>query len=60
LRLPRPAGEVLNRLLAQNILGGLDLSREYPELGNALLVCATETKDEGDLQRYAEALANAL
>ncbi|HRD49138.1 MAG TPA: glycine dehydrogenase, partial [Candidatus Contendobacter sp.] len=53
-------GEVLNRLLAQNILGGLDLSREYPELGNALLVCATETKDEGDLQRYAEALANAL
>ena len=60
LRLSRPAGEVLDSLLAHGILGGLNLSSEYPELGNALLVCATETKDEGDLQRYAEALAKAL
>jgi glycine dehydrogenase subunit 1 len=28
------------------ILGGFDLSADYPELGHALLVCATETKDE--------------
>ncbi|MCP5126682.1 MAG: aminomethyl-transferring glycine dehydrogenase subunit GcvPA [Gammaproteobacteria bacterium] len=57
LKLPRPADEVLDGLLARGILGGFDLSNEYPELGHALLVCATETRTEADLQRYAEALA---
>jgi glycine dehydrogenase subunit 1 len=60
LQLPRPAGDVLDKLLARGILGGLDLSGEYPELGHALLVCVTETKDEGDLQRYAAALAEVV
>ena len=57
LRLPRPAGQVLDGLLARGILGGFDLSGDYPELGNTLLVCATETKDAQDLQRYATLLA---
>ncbi|HRD67970.1 MAG TPA: aminomethyl-transferring glycine dehydrogenase subunit GcvPA [Candidatus Competibacter sp.] len=60
LRLPRPAGEVLNGLLDRGILGGFDPSADYPELGNALLVCATETKDEQDLRRYAMALTETL
>ncbi|VFM97024.1 MAG: glycine dehydrogenase (decarboxylating) alpha subunit [Candidatus Kentron sp. G] len=60
LRLPRPAGEVLAALLEEDILGGYDLSHEYPELGNALLVCATETKTEDDLERYARALGNIV
>jgi glycine dehydrogenase subunit 1 len=42
--------------LAHGILGGFDLSGEYPELSDALLVCATETRNATDLQRYAEAL----
>ena len=54
------AGEVLDGLLAHGILGGFDLSGDYPELGHALLVCATETRDEADLQRYAEALAEVV
>ena len=57
LRLPRPASEVLDGLLARGILGGFDLHDDYPELGHALLVCATETREEADLQRYAAALA---
>jgi len=57
LKLPRPTGEVLEKLLARGILGGFDLSADYPELGHALLVCATETRDEADLKRYAAALA---
>ncbi|HXF65473.1 MAG TPA: aminomethyl-transferring glycine dehydrogenase subunit GcvPA [Burkholderiales bacterium] len=60
LRLPLPAADVLRGLRAQGILGGLDLSRDYPELGHALLVCATETKTEDDLGRYAEALAGIV
>ncbi|MBS0484027.1 MAG: hypothetical protein JSS06_02225, partial [Proteobacteria bacterium] len=42
------------------ILGGFDLSAYYPELGNALLVCVTETKTAADLQNYAAALKQAL
>jgi len=60
LRLDRPVAPVLERLAAGDILGGYDLSRRYPELGNALLVCATETKTDGDLRAYADALASAM
>jgi len=60
LRLDRPAGPVLAALAARNVLGGFDLSVEYPELGNALLVCATETKTEEDLQTYARELAEVM
>ncbi len=60
LRLDRPVGPVLESLAAHNILGGFDLSNDYPELGNALLVCATETKTDADLESYATALEDAL
>jgi glycine dehydrogenase subunit 1 len=60
VKLPRPTREVLDELLESDILGGFDLGSEYPELGNALLVCATETRIEADLQRYAEALAGMV
>ena len=60
LRLDRPVGPLLDWLAANNILGGFDLSKDYPELGNALLVCATETKTDADLESYAMALENAL
>src|SRR5262249_25597051 len=42
--LDRPVAPVLASLASQGVLGGLDLSDHYPELGHALLVCATETK----------------
>jgi glycine dehydrogenase subunit 1 len=60
LRLERPVGPVLEELATNNILGGLDLSKDYPELGNALLVCATETKTDADLALFAAALKNVL
>jgi glycine dehydrogenase subunit 1 len=60
LRLDRPVGPVLDALAANNILGGFDLSQDYPDLGNALLVCATETKTDADLESYAAALESAL
>lgn len=56
LRLDRPVEPVLESLAMRDILGGYDLSREFPELGNALLVCATETKTQADLEAYADAL----
>ena len=60
LRLDRPVGPVLEDLATNNILGGLDLSKDYPELGNTLLVCATETKTDSDLAIYAAALENVF
>jgi glycine dehydrogenase subunit 1 len=58
--LDRPVAPVLKALGSEGILGGFDLSRDYPELGNALLVCATETKTAADIERYASALGNAM
>ncbi len=60
LSLPKPANEVLHTMKAQRILGGLDLQEHYPEIGNAILVCVTETKTSGDLQNYTAQLKNAL
>lgn len=60
LGLPAPVAPVLARMAEQGVLGGYDLSADYPELGNALLVCTTETKNARDIQRYADALAHAL
>jgi glycine dehydrogenase subunit 1 len=60
LQLDRKVSEVLEALAKRNIIGGLDLSKHYPELGNALLVCATETRTDADLDAYANALAAVL
>jgi glycine dehydrogenase subunit 1 len=60
LLLDRPAAQVLANMAHQGILGGLDLSDRYPELGHALLVCATETKLAVDIEAYVDALAGAM
>ena len=56
LQLDRPVAPVLEELASKDILGGLDLSATSPELGNALLVCATETKTESDLDAFISAV----
>jgi glycine dehydrogenase subunit 1 len=60
LQLDRPVAAVLKGLLGRGIVGGLDLSGYYPELGQALLVCATETKTSADIERYGRALSEEL
>jgi glycine dehydrogenase subunit 1 len=60
LQLPDSSAKVLNSMAVQGISGGLDLQPHYPKLGNAILVCATETKTDEDLQRYVAALRHAL
>jgi len=60
LQLDRPVAPVLKALGGRGILGGLDLSGHYPELGNALLVCATETKSSADIDRYRSSLAEVM
>jgi glycine dehydrogenase subunit 1 len=60
LQLDRKVSDVLEALAKRGIVGGYDLSRLYPDLGNALLVCATEMRTNDDIEQYARALAEAL
>jgi glycine dehydrogenase subunit 1 len=60
LKLDRPVAPVLASLARRGIFGGLDLTERYPELGPALLVCATETKLDIDIDAYAGALADIM
>ena len=60
LSVPLPVRDVLHTLSAHNIQGGFDLSADYPELGDALLVCATEKRTQAEMQRYAEKLERVV
>ncbi|HJY41848.1 MAG TPA: aminomethyl-transferring glycine dehydrogenase subunit GcvPA [Steroidobacteraceae bacterium] len=60
LQLDRKPAEVLEALAQRGIVGGYDLSRQYPELANALLVCATETRTDADIAAYATAMTQVM
>ncbi len=61
INLPKPADEVLAALVWQDIVGGIALAENYPELGeNALLVCATELRSDSDIERFTVALEAVL
>ncbi|MEJ2127692.1 MAG: aminomethyl-transferring glycine dehydrogenase subunit GcvPA [Woeseiaceae bacterium] len=60
LRLDRPVAPVLEALAERDILGGFDLSVAMPELGDVLLVCATETKTDADIDAYVSAMAGIM
>ena len=63
LKLPRPAAEVVEALAERRILGGVPLSRFYPEspaLAHLMLVAATEMNTQGEIEALAEALEEVM
>jgi len=60
LLLDRPVKPMLEALARRGIIGGVDISARYPSLGNALLVCATETRTLADIETYAQALVETM
>ena len=60
LRFDRPVGPLIDALARRGIAAGFDATRDYPDLGQTLLVCATETKTDEDISRYASALEALL
>lgn len=60
MQLEQPPSLMLKALEQLGIQGGYDLSQDYPELGNALLICVTETKTEEDLLYYTKSFQKSL
>ncbi|MCB2062267.1 MAG: aminomethyl-transferring glycine dehydrogenase subunit GcvPA [Novosphingobium sp.] len=63
LILPKSGSQVVEKLAAQGILGGVPLERLYPgvdELKNAILVTATELTEDEDIEALASALQEVL
>ncbi|MDW8212204.1 MAG: aminomethyl-transferring glycine dehydrogenase subunit GcvPA [Roseiflexaceae bacterium] len=56
VRTPRPVGEINAALREQGIIGGYDLSVDYPHLGDAMLLCVTEMNSRADIDALVAAL----
>lgn len=56
----KPVEQLLQELAKQGIQGGYALQNTYPELSDALLVCATETKSLEDIKQFAHTLREIL
>jgi glycine dehydrogenase subunit 1 len=60
LRLEKSVTDVLRELTTHHILGGYNLREFYPELGNGLLVCATEMRTQGEIEHFANQLQEIM
>ncbi len=56
----RTVAEINGALRERGIFGGLDLSSEYPELGQSALFCVTEVHTKADIDRLADELEEVL
>ena len=56
----RSVADVNRALRDRGIFGGLDLSAQYPELGESALVCVTEVHTKADIDQFADELAEVL
>lgn len=52
----KPVEEVNRALAEKGILGGYDLSKHYPQLGNAMLLAVTEKRTKAEIDALAAAL----
>jgi glycine dehydrogenase subunit 1 len=60
LRLAVPVQRVIERCVQQGVNPGYPLGKEYPELGDGLLVALTERRTRSDIDRLAEVLSAAI
>ncbi|MBI4356890.1 MAG: aminomethyl-transferring glycine dehydrogenase subunit GcvPA [Gammaproteobacteria bacterium] len=60
LKFPHSAHKILEALSSRGILGGFDLTRDYPELKDCVLVCATEMREASHIERYKTTLGQIL
>ena len=56
VRSQHPVRQINTLLAGQGIQGGYDLSADYPQLGNAMLVCVTEMHSKEDIDQFVQTL----
>lgn len=56
----KSVAEINQALFEQGILGGVDLTGDFPALGQSAIVCVTETHSKDDIDRLAEVLARLV
>ncbi|MGH9413463.1 MAG: aminomethyl-transferring glycine dehydrogenase subunit GcvPA [Terriglobales bacterium] len=59
VKLPRPLAQIEPALTREKLIAGYPLARDYPELGEAVLLCATEIIPRERLDRLADVLSHA-
>ncbi|HDJ66121.1 MAG TPA: hypothetical protein ENF33_00185 [Nitrososphaeria archaeon] len=52
--------KLLRELLERGIIGGIDLSREFNELENSILMCVTEMHSKQDIDRYVSIIKEVV
>ena len=52
--------DINKRLLEYGIFGGVDLSKDFPELGNSALYCVTEVHTKEDIDKLHDALEEII
>ncbi|HMM21061.1 MAG TPA: aminomethyl-transferring glycine dehydrogenase subunit GcvPA [Selenomonadales bacterium] len=60
VRLPSPPAEINKKLRRVGILGGFDLGGPYPGLENCMLICVTEKRTKGEIDRLASEMGAML
>ncbi len=60
VKTPRPVVEINAALRDQGIIGGYDLSGDYPHLGDAMLLCVTEMNTRADIDALVTALRSVV
>lgn len=56
VRCPAPVADINDYLFKEGILGGYDLSQDYPSLSNAMLVAVTELTGKDEIHALCKAL----
>jgi glycine dehydrogenase subunit 1 len=52
--------DINKHLFEAGIIGGLDISRFYPDIENAMLLCVTETKTKENIDKLVNTISNII
>ncbi|WP_394232928.1 aminomethyl-transferring glycine dehydrogenase subunit GcvPA [Niallia oryzisoli] len=58
VKLSKPVKEVNQKLLANNIIGGYDLGRDFPDLANHMLIAVTELRTKEEIDTFVAELGD--